>query len=301
MAENSAISWTTHTLNPWRGCTKVSAACANCYAETLSKRNPKVLGQWGPMGTRVVAAESMWREPVKWNREAGKTGTRPRVFCASLADVFEDWTGAMTGPDGKQLWQAGDGWTNEPGGRTLDMQHVRERLFRLIDATHNLDWLLLTKRPENIDEMMPLYGGLPRHYARRNLWLGTTVENQQAADERIPHLLKVPAVVRFLSCEPLLGPIEFSDVTKRSDAATQLGKPALNGIHWVIVGTESGSNRRPMQNSWAESIVSQCQHATVKCFMKQIEINGKVATDAARFPLELAVQDFPKSGCENAI
>ena len=98
MASETKIQWADHTFNPWRGCLKVSAGCANCYAETLSKRNPGTLGIWGSEAsgaTRVVASESMWREPLKWNTEAQKSGIRSRVFCASLADVFEDWQGRM--------------------------------------------------------------------------------------------------------------------------------------------------------------------------------------------------------------
>lgn len=131
MAENSKIEWTTHTFNPWRGCTKVSEGCRNCYAETMSGRNPKVLGVWGPSGTRVVASEAMWREPLKWNADAAKRGVHARVFCASLADVFE---GPETMP--------ADAWPK--------VRAARVRLFHLMNATPHLDWLLLTKRPENV-------------------------------------------------------------------------------------------------------------------------------------------------------
>lgn len=103
MAKNTAIEWTHATFNPWRGCTKVSEACAHCYAETLSGRNPSVLGVWGPSGKRVVAAESYWREPVKWNKAAEKAGERRRVFCASLADVFEKWDGPMLDTNEQRL------------------------------------------------------------------------------------------------------------------------------------------------------------------------------------------------------
>lgn len=90
MGVNTKIEWTTHTFNPWRGCTRISEGCRFCYAETLSRRNPAVLGVWGDEGTRVVASESMWRQPIKWDREAAAAGERRRVFCASLADAFED-------------------------------------------------------------------------------------------------------------------------------------------------------------------------------------------------------------------
>ena len=161
--KDSKIEWTDHTFNTHRGCTKVSAGCANCYAETLSGRNPAVLGIWGPNGTRVVAAESAWREPLKWNREAVEAGERHRVFCASLADVFEDWKGPMLNSHGDELFSDRiGGWSDRVGDKDghrlkLTMQDVRTRLYKLIDATPNLDWLLLTKRPENIRLMMPLF------------------------------------------------------------------------------------------------------------------------------------------------
>lgn len=334
MAEDTAISWCDATFNSHRGCTKVSAGCAHCYAETLSGRNPGTLGVWGPNGTRVVAAESAWKQPLKWDRLAnsGKLpdgspnpdGRRPRVFCASLGDVFEDWKGVMVDAKGRPLigswlnqgshrWEGADPDTfaHAPQGyRAVTMQDVRNRLFAMIDATPNLDWLLLTKRPQNIGGMMPPrdlgersegiaegdYGyHHPDHAFRRpNVWLGTSCENQAAADERIPHLLKVPAAVRFLSCEPLLGPIEFSNVTRRSDGVAQLGKPALAGISWVIVGGESGPGHRPMQVEWADGIARQCQAAGVRFFCKQD--SGPKAGQRGRLPLDLFdTKEFPST------
>lgn len=292
--KGSKISWTTHTFNPFRGCTKVSAGCANCYADAMNHRNPKTLGVWGPNGTRVVAAESAWKEPLKWDREAAarlanweravRLATseydcvlpyeRPRVFCASLADVFEDWQGPMVDSSGKKLDHSGV-WLfrGNPAYDPLTMSAVRDRLGRLIQDTPNLDWLLLTKRPEHVANMMAdhMFGvrGDGSLAIPNNVWIGTSVENQQAADERIPHLLKVPARVRFLSCEPLLGPVEFSCVSKRSDAVQQLGKKALDGIHWVIVGGESSPNARPMHPNWARSLRDQCQAAGVAFHFKQ--------------------------------
>jgi len=301
MAENSAIEWTTSTFNPWRGCTKVSAGCANCYAETLSGRNPGTLGVWGPNGTRVIASEAMWREPVKWNREAehdqyiwdnldgiarrGQTPPeRPRVFCASLADVFEDWQGPMRDSKGQPLFLDPSGkWVAPPmkpgeQWRHLDMQDVRARLFSLIDATPNLDWLLLTKRPENLFEMLPWQVN-----PWGNVWLGTSVENQAAADERIPHLLRVPAAVRFLSCEPLLGPVELSGLVKGHCPTHDFPGGFCHGpcpddqrISWVIVGGESGPGARPCRVEWVRSIVEQCRAASVPVFVKQL--GGNIVT-----------------------
>jgi len=271
MGADTKIEWCHHTFNPWRGCTKISDGCKNCYAETLSGRNPKVLGQWGPQGTRVVAAESQWREPLRWDKAAQAAGERHRVFCASLADVFE-WSDTMPA----------DAW--------LKVRAVRVRLFRLIFETPNLDWLLLTKRPSHITQciadVMNIAWGVPQaespfavwmedwltnHSVPRNVWLGTSVENQAAADERIPHLLRVPAAVRFLSCEPLLGPLDLSAfVACQCDAGGHCDL-CLTGAarRWVIVGGESGPNARPMHPDWARGLRDQCAAAGVPFFFKQ--------------------------------
>ena len=285
MAENSKIEWTNHSFNPWRGCSKISAGCANCYAETLSGRNPGTLGVWGPNGTRVVASEAMWREPVKWDCAAKSAGERHRVFCASLGDVFEDWTGPMVDAKGKELFVSPGTGLWLPGDfqfmrDNLTMDHVRARLFALIDATPNLDWLLLTKRPENIARMMPKpafdhagwNGTLDGYWhqmdkPRPNVWLGVSVENQQAADERIPHLLKVPAKVRSLSCEPLLGPVDIE--WWLNEAKFNADDPNVPKLHWVIVGGESGPGARPLHPDWARSLRDQCQAAGVPFFFKQ--------------------------------
>jgi len=234
MAEKSEISWTHATFNPWRGCTKVSDGCKFCYAETLSARNPGVLGQWGPKGERVIAAENYWKQPLKWDREAKAAGERRRVFCASLADVFE----------GKDTMPA-ESWPH--------VQNARVRLFETIDNTPNLDWLLLTKRPENVMHLCgsSSWAGL----IPANVWIGTSVEDQATANERIPRLAEVPAAVRFLSCEPLLGAVDL--------------KLSLGYIDWVIVGGESGPHARPMHPDWARSLRDQCQAAGVAFHFKQ--------------------------------
>jgi protein gp37 len=276
MAENSNIEWTHHTFNPWRGCTKVSAGCTHCYADVLSKRNPGTLGIWGKSGTREIASESMWAQPVKWNEAAEKVGEHHRVFCASLADVFE---GRETMPE--SAWGA--------------VEAARVRLFDLIRSTPHLDWLLLTKRPENILPFVScsaenaegddwnywanwLDGGAPE-----NVWLGTSVENQEAADKRIPELLKVPAVVRFLSCEPLLGTVDLSEYLvvetysiEKPTPANWIGAPPTmryarlrDSISWVIVGGESGPGARPMHPDLARSLRDQCNAARVPFLFKQ--------------------------------
>lgn len=244
-----------YTFNPWRGCTKVSEGCRNCCAETLSARNPNVLGQWGPCGRRSFAAESYWRQPAKWNREAEASGERRKVFCASLSDVFEVLPNGH--PDSEM------------------MERCLMRLWSVISATPSLDWLLLTKRPENVEYMTPICwkkNGWPK-----NVWLGTSVEYQNAADERIPHLMDAPAALRFLSCEPLLGPVEIplhlgakfgrADFNKWGQLVT-VEEPQRK-IHWVIAGGESGPGARPCHPDWARSLRDQCQASGVAFHFKQ--------------------------------
>lgn len=292
MGKNSEISWTKHTFNMWRGCSKVSPACAHCYAERDSKRNPKVLGIWGNDGTRSVAVDSYWRLPRQWNKEAEKVGERHRVFCASFADVFEDWTGPMTDNYEKPLWvndlepkrycpepdiiTPKDREVIDKGGyRPLTMQDLRVRLFALIKETPNLDWLLLTKRPENVFRMT--LHCWPMIWPR-NVWLGTTVENQETANARIPGLLKIHVKTRFLSCEPLLGPIDLFDVEPNPLARLDVvpgphGEgveiPIEPGINWVIAGGESGPHSRPSHPDWFRSLRDQCQAAGIPFHFKQ--------------------------------
>jgi protein gp37 len=274
MGQDSKIEWTHHTFNAWRGCTKVSDGCKNCYADALSKRNPTSLGIWGPRGTRVVASDPGWKEPVKWDKAAAIAGERHRVFCASLADVFE-------GPD----TMPADAWPV--------VEEARKRLFDLICHTPNLDWLLLTKRPENALETMVRAGlyavanpNLPR--PQPNIWIGASVENQAAAEERIPHLMRCPAAIRFLSCEPLLGEVDLTEHLPHFKCtrcgwvnATDPGRAGrcpnrcgfihkAPGVNLVIVGGESGHGARRFDVLWANLIVEQCKDAGVPAFVKQL-------------------------------
>lgn len=282
MGQDSKIQWTDHTFNPWRGCSKESAGCDNCYAETMSRRNPALLGVWGDDGTRVLASESMWKEPLRWNAEAQKRGMRARVFCASLADVFE-WPTNLE--------------------NSIAVSGARGRLFRLIEATPWLDWLLLTKRPQNV------MGTIPRAWEMclpPNVWVGTSVENQAAADERIPHLLRIPARVRFLSCEPLLGAVDLSRWSMGCLDAQADPMRVLRGPEWVIVGGESGGGARRMHLDWARSLVEQCAAAKVPVFVKQLgsAIRGRGADllplnhpkggDMSEWPADLQIQQFPQ-------
>lgn len=227
MGKNSAIEWTHHTFNPWWGCVKVSPACKHCYAETWSKRIG--LKVWGARAERRFFGETHWKNPLFWNRDAEGSRERKRVFCSSMADVFEDRYELV-------------GW--------------RERLWGVIASTPWLDWLLLTKRPENVAAMVPWGEHWPN-----NVWLGTTVESQEWADKRIPELLRTPAVIRFLSCEPMLGPISLS---------RWLGESGnRGGIHWVIAGGESGLGARPMHPAWVRRLRDECCEHGVAFHFKQ--------------------------------
>ena len=228
MGKDSRIEWTHHTFNPWWGCVKVSAACDHCYAETWAKR----LGEsvWGPDTPRRFFSDAHWKEPLKWNREAAADNTRRRVFCASMADVFE----------------------NRP-----DLVGERLKLLDLIAQTPHLDWLLLTKRIHLVRKQLPKGYEFPR-----NVWLGTTVENQASARKRIKHLLEftTPAV-RFLSCEPLLGPLDLSEFLVRGEQGTR--------VDWVIAGGESGPGSRPMDPDWPAQLQQQCARTRVPFHFKQ--------------------------------
>lgn len=293
MGQNSKIEWTDHTFNPWRGCAhraladgSVHPGCEHCYAESMAKRFPDNLGQWGAEGTRVMAPESMWRQVLGWNRKAEAAGQRARVFCASIADVFEDWDGDILDSKGRRIWidEKGPGpsycYPGYPelgggfdGDRPLRIADVRAKLFRLITATPWLDWQLLTKRPGNVVGMWPLElipgtSGLWGQQKRRNVWLGTSVSNQRTADELVPQLLQARdlAPVLFLSAEPLLGAIDLG--IGELGIKSQIPNPKSQ-IDWLIVGGESGQQARPMHPEWARSLRDQCQAAGVPFFFKQ--------------------------------
>jgi protein gp37 len=260
MAEATAISWATSTFNPWIGCTKVSPGCDHCYAEVSTPARVHGVA-WGPHALRRRTSESNWNLPRRWNRKAGQTGQSWRVFCSSLADVFDN-----RAPEG-----------------------AREDLWELIRATPALTWMLLTKRPQNIARMLPQGWG----EGWDNVWLGTTVENQDEADRRIPHLLMVPGALRFLSCEPLLGPVLLTHVwmPARDMSPGALWVDALRAnaflgrlplpeglalrdrirgpVGWVIAGGESGPRARPMDPDWARSLRDQCAAAGVPFHFKQ--------------------------------
>ncbi len=271
--QNTKIQWTDHTVNFWWGCTKVSRACQHCYAQEVASRYGKRLfGQpveWGagkPRFERLIAAR---KEALKIEQQAMKTGTRPRVFVNSMSDWLDD--------EVPLEWLA----------------FLLETLF----LCPNVDFQLLTKRPENWEQRLydsmlhaekadltdtePYRDGTFCRWledwkdgqAPDNLWIGTTVEDQKAADTRIPHLLHIPGV-RFLSCEPLVGVINLDVATQglREGSATSDWEQkwhVRDGIHWVIAGGESGGHAEPSHPEWFRSLRDQCASAGVPFFFKQ--------------------------------
>ncbi len=278
MGEHTNIEWCHHTFNPWRGCTQVSPGCDHCYAEAWSKRNPAQLGTWGDDGERVIAGDSYWRTPLRWDSLAAEAGERRRVFCASLADVFED---------------------------RPELEGPRERLFALIYDTPNLDWLLLTKRPANAKRMLEALlwreeslawpGGGDFYWPPPpNLWLGVTAEDHERADERIPVLLDTPAAIRFVSYEPAIGPVDWWEVAlaqgfTQDDIGDGVTYPRR--VDWIIVGGESGPHARPFDLAWARDAIAQGHAAGAAVFVKQLGARPFVSPEhdgATGYELSLA-------------
>jgi protein gp37 len=285
MGENSKIQWCHHTLNPWIGCAKVSAACKNCYAEVSTPvRVLRARGEetWGAEAARHETRDWV-RNLRRWNREAIAAGERRRVFCASLADIF----------DGHEA-----------------LPPIRARLWPEIEAASGLDLLLLTKRPANVLGMVPM-SWLTRWPA--HVWMGTTVEDQASAERRVPELLGIPAALRFLSCEPLLEALDLTPWMPAGKCAWECagckrlfsgpwqercphcqkegywcgshggnGRPNGQPIGWAIVGGESGPGARPFDLAWARSLRDQCNAAGVPCFVKQLGAHPVSSSDDDR-------------------
>lgn len=253
MGENTDIEWATHTFNPWTGCTAVSPACDNCYAEAWAKRSG-VVG-WGAHAERRLTSPANWKKPLQWARKrayivdyATKKGIevppRPRVFCASLADVFDNHA--------PQEW--------------------RQDLLKLIAETPELDWMLLTKRPQNISKM-----AFNDFTPFRNVWLGVTAENQAEYDRRWRALQEIPAAVRFISYEPALGPLKLW--------------PAPYPDLVICGGEDRARPGRPTNEQvlgWSRDLRDECQQAGVKFFFKQTVGKGEV-------PPDLMIRDMPTS------
>lgn len=320
--KSTNIEWCDHTWSPWRGCTKVSPGCAHCYAEKLSKRNPSVLGQWGKGKPRVLAKN--WKDPVEWNRDSGDGVAEGILLDKNIGN--------------RRVFPSLCDWLDEE----VPIEWLA-RFLCLIHDTPYLDWLLLTKRPEmwasrmikarnyltSIDRVETanwIHDWLPRAAMPgvpersgtppRNVWIGASVEDQHRADERIPELLKIPARLRFLSVEPLLGEVDLKftyrffgfpqHITAKGES---IGMP--HRIHWVIVGGESGPGSRPCNVEWIRSVVRQCATAGVPRFVKQLgskamtapmkwflsggtEVTDPKGGDPAEWPTDLRVRQFPE-------
>jgi protein gp37 len=236
MGENSKIEWTDHTFNPWIGCRSVGAECVNCYAAEWDRR---LAGgrRFGEGGVRQATSVAYWGQPLRWNRAAAAAGRRATVFCGSLCDVFE---------------------REAPGPVQLDLMPLRRSLWALVRQTPYLLWLLLTKRAWDVVDLLHEDW---REALPLNVAVGMSAGTQDALRTRVvPYLLGLPEGTRFLSLEPLLGPMQIAE--------------ALPDIDWVVVGGESGPNARPCQVEWVESVVQQCQRARVPVFVKQLGANA---------------------------
>jgi len=247
MGANSDIAWTDHTFNPWWGCSKTSPACAHCYAEALAKRSGHDCFGDKP---RRLFGEKHWNEPLRWAATARRDGVRERVFCLSMGDVLEVAPGLAS---------------------------ARTRLWPLVRQTADaLDWLFLTKRPERVNQV-------PQDVAERSWW-GVTIEDQAHAEERLRALCTLPARVRFVSAEPLLGPLDLEPWLSVGD------------LDWMICGCESGGHARPFSLEWARSLRDQCAAYHVPFFCKQLPSNSLARpwTDLERFPVDLRVRQFPE-------
>jgi protein gp37 len=280
MAATTNIAWCDSTFNPWIGCTKISPACDACYA-AISTPSRTLKVEWGAGKQRHRTSDQTWYQPELWEKQHeqffAKHRRRRRVFCASLADVFDN--------EVNPFW--------------------RIQLFELIARCKRLDWLLLTKR---IGNALPMLNDVAARWPEfsesswsespwPHVWLGATIANQEEADRDIPKLLATPARLRFLSCEPLLGPIDLRD------PPNDIGEPRLNllsrddfdgqAIDWVIAGGESGPKARPSHRDWFRSLRDQCAAAGVAFFMKQMGGVRDKRGNLEDLPEDLRIREFP--------
>jgi protein gp37 len=279
MAERSAIAWTDATFNPVWGCQRVSPACDHCYAAAWAQRLVPDQALWdGAERAFRTFGDHHWNEPLRWEKRAEHEGRRIRVFCASMADVFDkDWPA-----------------------------DVRPRLWDLIAKSPHLDWQLLTKRIGNVRTLVPgdwFMGEWPR-----NVWLGITVIDQAEFDRDVPKLLEHNAAVRWLSIEPMLGAINMSEflwgppspcAECPKDIDCECGwktrrELGFHGIDWVVAGGESGRDARPLEAQWVSDLADECRNARIPFFMKQLsEANWPTFKDFESFPADLRVRQWP--------
>lgn len=265
---SSGIAWTDETWNPATGCSKVSLGCEHCYGESMSRRTRR--DRWKPWTranehSNVLTHEGRLRDPFRWYEPR-------RVFVCSMGDLFHERLSDSVVADvfgimGAAWWHTFQVLTKRPermcGFLTMCAYKINQRVFHW--SGELLDGAFRAKTYARREG----YGiGLPP-WPLPNVWVGTSVEDQRRADERIPHLLGTPAVLRFVSCEPLLGPIDFSD--EPTDALSTMGRWSyLDELDWMIVGGESGPRARPMHPEWVRSIRDQCREVGVPFFLKQM-------------------------------
>lgn len=308
----SKIEWTGKTWNPITGCSRISPGCQNCYAEKMARRL-KAMGKVAYQD--AINSDGRWTGKIRVSESALDTPLRrkkPTVwFVDSMSDLFH---------------------------KKVDIT-IQTYIFEIMAKTPQHTYQILTKRA---DRLMPLWNEIgagvayrlgeqrtPGFWPLKNVWLGVSVENQQYADERIPFLLQTPATVRFLSCEPLLGPLELWKYLANNSLfkakywgdGNISGQKNINGtitawdgernqfedgldIHWVIIGGESGPGAREFRMEWAGNIVSQCKSARVPVFVKQMGDNatwdsermnnfGPKGKEMSKWPEYLQVREFP--------
>lgn len=336
MAENSKIEWTATvnadgtvtpgaTWNPVRGCTKISPGCKNCYAETFAERWRGIKGHPYEQGFDLRLVPEKLDEPLSWKKPR-------RVFVNSMSDLFhEEVPDEFIADVFAVMWEA---WKHT-------YQVLTKRAERMASLLSNprFPWAVgvrayarLSPAKKEVLTQDDLIRDVMDCWPLRQCWLGVSVEDQKRADERIPHLLRTPAAVRFLSCEPLLGPVDLwkpcsllcpqcrgvREVQNSEEGGIWIDCPCerLAGLRWVIVGGESGHGARPCDIAWIRSIVQQCKAAGTPCFVKQMgsrpavsgarSINGELLPDGilclrdkkggdpAEWPSDLRVREFPQ-------
>lgn len=240
--QSSRIEWTELTWNPTTGCNKVSAGCKYCYAEIMHRRLMKMYPD--KYNNPFLDGAFEFPEALQYPLKKKKPSI---VFVNSMSDIFHE---------------------------NISWNYIY-KIFEVMHLAHWHTFQVLTKRAERLPELKDVYMHLKRNYPdadfpSKNVWLGVSVEDQKAADERIPLLLQVPAAIRFLSCEPLLGAVDFaSDCINKQLSKTGVNTENSTGIDWVICGGESGNKSRLMHPDWARSLRDQCNAAGVPFFFKQ--------------------------------
>lgn len=269
---SSSIEWTDKVWNPVRGCVKVSPGCKNCYAETFAERWRGVPGHAYEQGFDLRLVPEKLEEPLRWQKPA-------RVFVNSMSDLFQE----------------GVPW------------YFIDDVFEVMAEAPRHTFQILTKRAERMQKYCA-----ERGHSLKNVWLGVSVENQEQADARIPLLLQTPAAVRWISAEPLLGPLDLRSCGLWSDMNGRIAPtpPFKCGLDWIVVGGESGYGARPFHLDWARDIVAQCRvaHDGVPVFVKQLgsypvydgahaarfHLDNKKGGDMNEWPIDLRVREFPR-------